>query len=664
MSLRVTEEVMRRSLHFCSRRFPCYLGRLPATTSITDASVSSQQLARIWRTGQSQTCLPTSLIGSARFYSHDSRHSEDFEEKEPAEIQVAATMQGQRPSSFIDRLALCSSPSDVLDLTCQYAPTARQNSSCLTQMWATTKMMSDEQARYELRLMFEHPAFEKLLQQSMKSVRFMTGEDMAYSVLYMVKLGVPQRSRVVQTFLRASQEKLNDLDEKGLSVLATCLDQIEEGTPNVAALKKAMGLLVESRLPEIKNVVLLQTMMRVVGKDAPLNLKRKLEGKALSMTDQFSLPNTLYMISTMATMGFYSKPLLDVCSNKIKEKLNEIPFSRQYKLLLSCKQLLYRDLDLLTDMSDYAASMIDIWSNKQLVIFLSAFESLHFCPTSFMGAFAEKVIANPEPLTLRDLLCVLKVYSSLNFDLQHQRQQFLDGLTGALVSYLPRMSGFELLKTVYHLCLLCHFPPAPLEQLLQSSTLEQLKTTVPKYRRNCERMFRMVDASLRLDRPQLPQHLTVPPFVLGSPTPSSSADKLWLLQSLRSLVGDQADTVLQEMVVLENSYLIDGVITKPLTRQPSVSEASEAECRSPAESSQRIAVICTPSPFCYGTSHLRGPLAAMTRHLNSLGYDCVSVTEHKLHAMSEEKRMEFLSRQLFPERHGSDAQPETVQLGA
>lgn len=35
------------------------------------------------------------------------------------------------------------------------------------------------------------------------------------------------------------------------------------------------------------------------------------------MTDQFSLPNTQYMITTMATMGFYSKPLLDVCSKKI-----------------------------------------------------------------------------------------------------------------------------------------------------------------------------------------------------------------------------------------------------------------------------------------------------------------------------------------------------------
>lgn len=42
--------------------------------------------------------------------------------------------------------------------------------------------------------------------------------------------------------------------------------------------------------------------------------------KALSMTDQFTLPNTQYMISTMATMGFYSKPLLEVCSKKIKGK--------------------------------------------------------------------------------------------------------------------------------------------------------------------------------------------------------------------------------------------------------------------------------------------------------------------------------------------------------
>lgn len=59
----------------------------------------------------------------------------------------------------------------------------------------------------------------------------------------------------------------------------------------------------------------------------------------------------------------------------------------------------------------------------QLILLLSAFENLSFCPTAFMEAFAEKVIANPDALTLKDILCVLKVYSSLNYDLQHRRQQ-------------------------------------------------------------------------------------------------------------------------------------------------------------------------------------------------------------------------------------------------
>lgn len=55
--------------------------------------------------------------------------------------------------------------------------------------------------------------------------------------------------------------------------------------------------------------------------------------------------------------------------------------------------------------------------------------------------------------------------------------RFLETLSQVLDSYLPRMSGFQLLKAVYHLCLLGHFPPAPLQQLLQSSTIEQLETT-------------------------------------------------------------------------------------------------------------------------------------------------------------------------------------------
>lgn len=38
-----------------------------------------------------------------------------------------------------------------------------------------------------------------------------------------------------------------------------------------------------------------------------------------------------------------------------------------------------------------------------------------------MEAYAEKFIGNSDTPTLQDILCVLKVYSSLNYDLKHQR---------------------------------------------------------------------------------------------------------------------------------------------------------------------------------------------------------------------------------------------------
>ena len=59
----------------------------------------------------------------------------------------------------------------------------------------------------------------------------------------------------------------------------------------------------------------------------------------------------------------------------------------------------------------------------QVLHFLSAFNRLAFCPSALMETFTPKVIADPDALALKDLLCVLKAYSSLNYDLQHQRQQ-------------------------------------------------------------------------------------------------------------------------------------------------------------------------------------------------------------------------------------------------
>uniref|UniRef100_A0A3Q3QLP3 RAP domain-containing protein n=1 Tax=Monopterus albus TaxID=43700 RepID=A0A3Q3QLP3_MONAL len=601
---------------------------------------------------------------SVKYYSQGGINSDELKEEEehlfsllsestvPAESQSAEAVseQGQTRYPFWDCLQHCRSPSDVLDLTVQYAPTVRQVSNSLTHMWSTTKVMSEEQRRYELQLMFDHPAFNELLQTAMKVVGLMRVEDLAYSLLSMVKLGVPQRSRVIHTFLRTCQDKLNDFDERSLSVLASTLEHMEDN-PNVDALK----LVVEFRLPGINSVMALQTMMRMLGKDAPLGLKRKLEAKALSMTDQFSLPNTHYMISTMASMGFYSRPILDVCSKKITENLHGTPFSRLYSVLQSCTELHYRNMDLLTGIADYVLSTLDVWTKKQVLLFLSVFESLAFCPTALMEAFAEWIIANPDVLTLKDLLCVLRVYSSLNYDLQNHRQLFLDSLSQALDTYLPKMTGSELLKSVYWLCLLGHFPSAPLEQLLRSSTLDQFGSTgktVNSHRHN-------LDLCLRLDRPPLPRPLTVLPSVLGDPV-SFKSPPPWLLESLHSMLRDQADITLQEMVVVENFYLIDCVITKPLPNQTSATEATDKRlfwC-------SRIAVICAPrSGFCCGTNP-RGPLAVKIRHLKILGYSPVLVTQKELQSVSEEKRMEFLRGLLFPEQHRSDIGTPLEQLGS
>ncbi|XP_041637904.1 FAST kinase domain-containing protein 2, mitochondrial isoform X2 [Cheilinus undulatus] len=576
MSARVTEEVIRWGLRFCSRRF-FWQHRSFLTTPIKDRFLHNVPLAHVLGTRQTQTCVTSNLSSSVRFYTKEKAHSEDPKDKEhlssPIQSDDPSLKQPQRTYPFIDTLQHCTSPSDVLDLTHQYKLTPRLMSNCLSHMWSCTKKMSEDQRRYELQLMFEHPEFEQLLQKAMRSVSHFSSEGLAYSVLSMVKLGVPQRSRVVQTFLRSCQERLNDFDEKALSILASCLESMKD-SPNVSALKDGMRLIVEVRLPEIQSVMPLQTMMRVVGKDAPLGLKRKLEAKALSMKDQFSLPNSQHMIHTMAAMGFYSKPLLEVCTMKIRENLDSIPFSRLFKVLMSCRDLGYRDSDLFTDISHFMSSVVYMWTNKQMILFLFMFESLGFCPEAMMEAFAEKVIKDPDALTLKDLLCVLKVYSSLNFDLQQQSQPFLNSLTSVLESYLPKMSTIELSKALFSLCLFGHFPSAPLELFLQDSSLEQLKTAPAKFLQKQDTFLRMMDLCLRLDRPSLRQPLTDLSSVLGESRQDPTPINPLLSQSLRDMLGEQADGLLQEGVIVENFYFIDAVITKTTLNQTSVAAES------------------------------------------------------------------------------------------
>ncbi|KAK7880523.1 hypothetical protein WMY93_032825, partial [Mugilogobius chulae] len=204
-------------------------------------------------------------------------------------------------------------------------------------------------------------------------VTYLPDTHLVYSLLALVKLRVEPKSRIVQTYLRAAQERINEFDDRNLSILSACLENLEEGA-NVQALKQGIRLLVEQRLPRINNVIHLQTMMRLVGKDAPPTLKHKLEVTALLQQHVYQsrvsvgavhASNAQFMISTLASVKFCSKPLLSICSRNITGKtdqteLSGIPFNRLLTVLLSFKELRFRDLQLLSQCPRYSASMVQL----------------------------------------------------------------------------------------------------------------------------------------------------------------------------------------------------------------------------------------------------------------------------------------------------------------
>ncbi|KAG2459590.1 RAPH1 protein, partial [Polypterus senegalus] len=246
------------------------------------------------------------------------------------------------------------------------------------------------------------------------------------------------------------KEKLNRFDEKALSLLASCLPEMDS-SKNVDALKAGLQLLVESRTPQIKSVIALQTLMRCIGKDAPLSLKRKLENKALTMAQQFSLPNAQYMFTTLACMDFMSVALLDICSTTIIENITGIPFWRLVSVLQASRDLHYRNVALFSAIADYVTSTLDMWQMKQVMHFLSLFEELAFLPTDLMDILAKKVMAETPSVTLKELLTILRVYSSLNYMPKGCRQELVSTAGVGLMD--PHIS--ERHKQLLHYIRLC-----------------------------------------------------------------------------------------------------------------------------------------------------------------------------------------------------------------
>ncbi|NWX11580.1 FAKD2 protein, partial [Aegotheles bennettii] len=514
--------------------------------------------------------------------------------------------------------------------------------NCLTTLWRLLKNLSEDQQHYEKQLIFEHPGFVKLCQQLLRDSRRMTRGDLVFSLHAVVNLGIPQNTRLVQTLVRVCQEKLNQLDNRCVSVLATTLSGLEKDK-NVSALQAGLQLLVEQRIPSIRDIFILQNLMRCMGKDAPVFLKKKLEMAVLKEIDHLTFPNALRVFLALDAMNYCSFPILNACSKKIQENVHDVPFRQFILILEACYNLQYRNVKLFSVLADYANSTAYLWDKRQIILFLSAFDTLGFQPSELMGIFAERLTEDPEFFKFKDLLIVLRVYSRLNYVPRGQKHLFFETLNSCLNKYLPQISSTELLKAVYSLCILGYLPHRALDELLQRDTRNELLLSDDLYKEQKEMMLRCVKTCMELDSPSF----TKPSFVLTENFSSSvSLNLRKAREALVELLGDE--NMFRENVQLPYKYHIDFEIRMDSDRKKVLPTATADDH---ADSSvQRLAFLFVPlSAFCVGTTHPQGKLAMKKRHLNKLGYDVILVPNKKFQEMTNEDAIKFLKGKVYSE---------------
>ncbi|XP_032046031.1 FAST kinase domain-containing protein 2, mitochondrial [Aythya fuligula] len=543
---------------------------------------------------------------------------------------------------FFNSLRKCTCPSDVLDLASESAVSLKHFTNCLTTAWRLLKTLSEDQQRYEKQLIFEHPVFVKLCQHLLRDARRMTRADLVFSLHAVVNLGVPQNTLLVQTLLRVCQEKLNQLDNRCISVLATTLAGLDKDK-NVSALQAGLLLLAEQRIPSIRDIFILQNLMKCMGKDAPVFLKKKLEMAVLKEIDHLTYLNARRVFLGLVAMNYCSIPILNACSKKIQENIHDAQFWHLILILEACHNLQYRNVKLFSTVADYVNSSVCILDKKQIILFLSAFEILGFQPSELMGVFAEKVTADSEFLDLKSLLIVLRVYSRLNYLPKGQHHLFFETLQSCLNKYLPQISNTELLKAVYSLCILGYLPHRALDQLLQKESYERLLPSGDLYKEKKEMMLRCVKTCMELDSPSF----TKPEFV-----PNENFSSLVSLnlrkarEALLELLGDE--NMFRQNVQLPYKYHIDFEIRMDSDRKKVLPVT--ATDNHPDTSVQRLAFLFVPlSAFCLGTTHPQGKLAMKKRHLSKLGYHVILVLNKKFQEMTNEDAVEFLKGKIYSE---------------
>ncbi|XP_004701823.1 FAST kinase domain-containing protein 2, mitochondrial [Echinops telfairi] len=530
-----------------------------------------------------------------------------------------------------------NSLSDVLDAFSK-APTFPSSSYFLT-MWKIAKRMSKDQKHFEKQLMFNHPAFNQLCEHMMREAKIMHYDHLLFGLNAMVNLGIPQNTLLVQTLLRIAQERINECDEKCLSILATVLVSMEP-CKNVDVLRAGLRILADQQVWKIERIFTLQAMMKCIGKDAPIALKKKLEMKALRELDRFSVLNSQRMFEVLAAMDHRSITLLNGCSKMVLDSIYGCPFKNLVSILQACKDLHYRNVALFKGIADYVAATFDIWKLKQVLSFLLLFEAFGFRPTHLMDLFMKKVVDEPDFLNVKTTEAILRVYSSLNHLHQGQSKEFLDRMAGALTGSLHQISSDDLLQAVCSCCVMNHFPLAAINQLLQKDVVSELLTS-GNVERNIYKL-RLLKTCLELDDTPYckSSDIPLPPVPAIPQHPNAKVEGV-----LSSLMGGEG--CFSKNVQLPHNYHIDFEIRMDANRSQ-VLPFSDADTDSSAADTQRVAVLCVrPSSYCLESTHPRGLLAMKMRHLNIMGFHVILVNTSEIERLEMKDAITWLKSKIY-----------------
>ncbi|TRY82462.1 hypothetical protein DNTS_032807 [Danionella cerebrum] len=351
---------------------------------------------------------------SIRYYCHSA--SDAAKESTAATATTEVPQNEAENNPLLVYLAQCKSPMEVLDELNRYPISVNEIAKIFYKMWQFTKEMPFEQRQREFKLINEHPEFSALCERLTIEAGALENKFLVRTLRVTVNLAVSHDSRVVQTLLRIAQEHLNQFDLDSLCILSRTLHEMKSS--NAQPLREAIRLLLLDHIPETSNVKTLTILMKAVGKDSPLELKKQLASKVFSLSSEFTSADHFHIFTGLANIGLNHTPLLDTCSKKLAENLHDYSFTKLLKVLKCCHEVKYRNYTLFSSISKHMADTIDTWRDQQVLKILQPFEKLNFRPVELLDVLAEKIIQDPENLPINDLLIALRLFSMANHDLK------------------------------------------------------------------------------------------------------------------------------------------------------------------------------------------------------------------------------------------------------